>query len=253
MRLGSLDSNQDLKSQSLPGCHYPTPQGEHILARDGRRAGLTQYRVATRRLTTRAKMPRLRGVSRTGGGTLTAVVALIACVTSLTCAPGAPGAPAPGSSAPPVCAGANVSPSGADAQLMDTATLCLLNGARAAYRLQALRANDALSRAASAKLAGMLSENYFADVSPSGSTPLSLIAATHYARAAIVGQDIAWGTGAATPERVVSAWMASPEHRAIILDGEYRDVGVAVTAAVPALLNTHGRGATYVIELGARL
>ena len=31
-RLGSLGSNHDLKSQSLPGCHYPTPQLLDIVA-----------------------------------------------------------------------------------------------------------------------------------------------------------------------------------------------------------------------------
>jgi hypothetical protein len=35
-KLGSLDSNQDLKSQSLPGCHYPTPQRGWIVSRDDR-------------------------------------------------------------------------------------------------------------------------------------------------------------------------------------------------------------------------
>ena len=44
----------------------------------------------------------------------------------------------------------------------------------------------------------MVSWNYFADVRPSGQTPLALVARTRYPRARrqlSLGQNIAWGTG----------------------------------------------------------
>lgn len=44
VELGSLDSNQDLKSQSLPGCHYPTPQRERTVTGDDRRGPLETVR-----------------------------------------------------------------------------------------------------------------------------------------------------------------------------------------------------------------
>ena len=103
----------------------------------------------------------------------------------------------------------------------------------------------------------MLRGNYFADVRPSGQTPLSLVFVTRYpvhASSISVAQNIAWGTGAdTTPARIVTAWMASPSHRRIILTSEYRDAGVAVQAALPRVVGT-GRqgGATYVMEFGAR-
>lgn len=53
--------------------------------------------------------------------------------------------------------------------------------------------------------------------------------------------------------RIVATWLASPPHREVMLSPEYRDAGVSVALAVPAVLHPRGRGATYVIELGARL
>ncbi len=102
----------------------------------------------------------------------------------------------------------------------------------------------------------MVRRDYFADVSPSGPTLMSLVAVTRYpAHAAefAVGQNIAWGTGSyTTPAHIVEEWLASPPHREIMLSREYRDAGVAATPAVPAVLHPSGRGATYVIEFGAR-
>lgn len=102
----------------------------------------------------------------------------------------------------------------------------------------------------------MVRWDYFADVRPSGQTPLSLVGVTRYpghAAAYSVGQNIAWGTGRdTTPSRIVAAWMASPPHREIILTGEYRDAGVAVTPAVPGVIGTGRHGATYAVEFGVR-
>ena len=47
--------------------------------------------------------------------------------------------------------------------------------------------------------------------------------------------------------------MASPPHREIMLSGEYRDAGVAVTPAVPAVLAPAWPRRHYAIEFGARL
>jgi uncharacterized protein YkwD len=45
----------------------------------------------------------------------------------------------------------------------------------------------------------------------------------------------------------VSAWLASPGHRAILLSGRSR-VGVGVAGRPPA--SCGGRGATYVLDAG---
>ena len=158
--------------------------------------------------------------------------------------------------AAPACAGAGLRPSGGNLAAVDAATLCLINQVRAAHHVRPVRANRELGRVASDQVGVMLRMNYFADVRPTGQTPLSLVAATRYpARSArvSVGQNIAWGTGRyATPAMVVAAWMASPPHREIMLDGEYRDAGVAATPATPSVIGQGRGGATYAILFGVR-
>ena len=46
------------------------------------------------------------------------------------------------------------------------------------------------------------------------------------------------------------AWLASPEHRAIILDRRFRDVGVGVTLGLTD--GSGGLGATAVLDFGFR-
>ena len=139
---------------------------------------------------------------------------------------------------------------------MDQATLCLIDRIRQGHRLPALRANPQLLGVAGSQVATMVSWDYFADVRPSGQTPLSLVAVTAYpAHAAdiAVGQNIAWGVGPySTARHIVAAWMRSPPHRANILSDAYRDAGVAVKPALPGVLRAGRHGATYAMEFGVR-
>ncbi|HYM55856.1 MAG TPA: CAP domain-containing protein [Solirubrobacteraceae bacterium] len=154
------------------------------------------------------------------------------------------------------CPGASLRPNGADAPAVTTATLCLINRIRAAHHVRPLRSNRALGHVAAGQLSSMVRRNYFADVRPSGQTPMSLVRASSYrahTAGLSVGENLAWGTGSyATPAHIVAEWMASPPHRQIMLSGEYRDAGVAVTAAVPSILSPSRHGATYAIEFGVR-
>jgi uncharacterized protein YkwD len=154
------------------------------------------------------------------------------------------------------CRGADLAPTASDSTAVGAATLCLVDRIRAAWRLAPVRANRALRAVATSQVRNMVRWDYFADVRPTGQTPLSLVAATNYrahASSVSVAQNIAWGTGPlATPARIVAAWMASPPHRRLILTGSFRDAGVAAVPAVPWRLG-HGRyGATYAIEFGMR-
>ena len=157
---------------------------------------------------------------------------------------------------PKPCRGLNLSPNAGDGAAVDAATLCLVNQERAAYHVRPLRSNRTLAGVAADQLDSMVRWNYFADVRPSGQTPIALVARTSYrGRAArlSVGQSIAWGAGGhATPARIVAAWMASPPHRELILEGEFRDAGVATSPTLPSALGVGGGGAIYAIELGAR-
>jgi uncharacterized protein YkwD len=185
----------------------------------------------------------------------------------LLCA-GAPGAGAQGAAAAAVrrhstpCRiaeeSANLAPSAANARIVDAATLCLINQARRAHGLRALRFNRALQSVAVGQATDMVRGDYFGDNSPSGQTPLVRILASHYPPRAtsaslLTAQNIGWGTGPnATPSGIVRAWMESPPHRRIILTAAYRDAGVGVAAGVPSVLERGRLGATYAVEFGAR-
>jgi uncharacterized protein YkwD len=176
----------------------------------------------------------------------------LACTGALAASAATRAAPTP---AP--CRGASLRPSAANTRAVDAATLCLINRVRRAHGVRALHANRSLHRVATSQASSMVLTDYYADDRPTGQTPMSLVAVTRYkpatARVA-VGQNIAWGTGSdTTPARIVAALLASPPHREVMLSGEYRDAGVSAKPAVPAILHATGRGATYVIEFGARL
>ena len=154
------------------------------------------------------------------------------------------------------CRGANVRPTAQNLNLVRSATLCLIEAARADAHMRALRSNHALQGVAGSQVAGMVHLDYFSDVRPSGQTPGALIHATSYAARAnlITGEDIGLGTGSlATPAQMVNSWLNSPAHREIMLDPAFRDIGVGVIAAVPSFFSGRQRGATYAIEFGARL
>jgi uncharacterized protein YkwD len=194
----------------------------------------------------------LRGPTTSRGSKQGAALAaaLLACVGALIADT------ATAATTPPPCPGASLHPSPVNIRAVDAATLCVVNQVRGARGLRPLRANRALGHVAAGQVTSMVRGDYFADVRPSGQTPLSLVAVTRYPAHAVqfaVGQNIAWGTDSfTTPTHIVAEWMASPPHREIMLSGEYRDAGVAVLPAVPAVLHPNGPGATYVIEFGAR-
>lgn len=186
------------------------------------------------------------------------VAALAGCVGALAAGRspgGAVGARLPSRAAAP-CPGADLHPTAGDTPAVDAATLCLVDQIRAAHHLPALRPNPQLGAVATSQVATMVRWDYFADVRPSGQTPLSLVIVTRYpahGASISVAQNIAWGTGDdTTPMHIVAAWMASRPHREIILSGVYRDAGVAVQAALPSVVGAGRHGATYVMEFGAR-
>jgi uncharacterized protein YkwD len=101
----------------------------------------------------------------------------------------------------------------------------------------------------------MLSLDYFDHVSPSGLTPVQRIRTTGYIPNSevgyVIGENLAWGTlTLATPQAIVTAWIASPEHLANILEGKYLDTGIDIEPEVPESLAEGVAGALYAQEFG---
>lgn len=99
------------------------------------------------------------------------------------------------------------------------------NQKRVENGLQQLSENSQLAAAASKKADDMFAKNYWAHNSPDGITPWVFIKESGY-NYVYAGENLARGFNSATD--VVNAWMASPNHRANILSGNYKDVGFSV-------------------------
>lgn len=153
------------------------------------------------------------------------------------------------------CVDADLTPTPEDLDRVRAATLCLVNRERTGQGESPLVLNADLAQAAQAHSDDMAQSDYFDHVSPSGGTPLSRMRAAGYIFSSRVGyevgENIGWGTlWLATPRAMVAAWMASPEHRANILDGHYRDTAIGVAPQAPASL-AHGQaGAIYTQDFG---
>ena len=97
---------------------------------------------------------------------------------------------------------------------------------RAENNLPALTENQYLSLVASAKAQDMFKNQYFEHVSPSGQAPGDLVKSFGYGYIA-TGENLILGNFKNERE-VVSNWMASPGHRANILNNRYTEIGVSI-------------------------
>jgi uncharacterized protein YkwD len=154
------------------------------------------------------------------------------------------------------CPGADATPTARTLSAARGATLCLLNQQRAAHGLGRLRAHRSLQSAAQRYAGAMVRGGFFGHVSPTGSTLEQRIReGTRYLAGALryeIGENIAWGQGElGKPRAIVAAWMASPGHRANILRGTFREIGIGIApgAPVPGL---GGPAVTYANEFGTR-
>lgn len=152
------------------------------------------------------------------------------------------------------CRNAGLTPTSHDLRLVRAAMLCLVNRERSSHGERPLRLNRRLARAAQAHSNSMARYDYFEHVGPRGQTPLARLRAVGYISSSLgyeVGENIACGTlGLATPRAIVAAWMASPAHRANVLDARFRETGIGVS---PHALSSvaHGQpGAIYTQDFG---
>ena len=115
------------------------------------------------------------------------------------------------------------------------------NNERVKQGLNPLTLNSTLSNAAQKKAADMFTDNYWAHVSPDGTTPWDFINGEGYSYT-YAGENLARDFN--DSDAVVTAWMNSPSHRDNLLRGEYEDIGFAV---VNGKLN--GEDTTLVVQM----
>ena len=104
---------------------------------------------------------------------------------------------------------------------MESTTLRLINQAREAKGLKPVRLDRRLWRAARHHTRDMLRRHYFAH----GATSDRLSRYVH--GGGVIGETLAWGSGSyASPASTVRSWLNSPPHRRILLDRDFRFVGI---------------------------
>ena len=103
----------------------------------------------------------------------------------------------------------------------------LVNEIRKDYGLSELKLNTKLCAVAKAKSQDMKDNNYFSHTSPTYGSPFDMIKSfgISYRTA---GENIAMGYR--TPEEVVDGWMNSEGHRANILNGSFKEIGMGHVA-----------------------
>jgi uncharacterized protein YkwD len=113
----------------------------------------------------------------------------------------------------------------------ETALLKEINHVRSSHGLRALAFDPTLTRAARAHSLAMSAQDVFAH----GAFRARML--RFHAKGPVVGENLAWGTGAyGTPQGIVKAWLASPEHRANLLHAGFSRIGLGD-------LQTHFHGA----------
>ncbi len=153
------------------------------------------------------------------------------------------------------CPGASLTPNEGNLETIRAATLCLINRERADNGEGALQPNAQLQQAAQGHSESMVQGDYFEHASPNGDTPLSRMRSAGYIYSSQVGyevgENIGWGTlWLATPNAIVAAWMASPGHRANILDAHFHDTAIGVSPHAPSTLGHGQAGAIYTQDFG---
>lgn len=101
----------------------------------------------------------------------------------------------------------------------------LTNQERSQKGLKPLVLNQKLAAAALAKGQDMFTDQYWSHTAPDGTEPWSFIKNAGYTYK-VAGENLA--RDFSNTESMVAAWMASPTHRANILNSQYDEIGIAV-------------------------
>jgi uncharacterized protein YkwD len=130
-----------------------------------------------------------------------------------------------------------------------------LNRVRRAHGVGPLRVSSSLSRAAHLHAATMGARGFFGHDSADGTSFDRRIAQFYPARPArtwIVGENLLWATDVSARE-AVRMWMRSPAHRANVLSGRFREIGLGAVRARGARGDFRGYDVTILVtDFGSR-
>jgi uncharacterized protein YkwD len=120
---------------------------------------------------------------------------------------------------------------------IELSVTCLVNERRSDNGIGRVRDNTRLRHAAVSHSQAMVSQGFFSHSSLNGKSFVDRIESSGYMRGArswLVGENLVWGSGElSTPARLVDAWMESPAHRANLLRGRFKEIGIGVKHGTP--------------------
>lgn len=119
--------------------------------------------------------------------------------------------------------------------------IALTNQTRENLGLSKLKFNAQLAQAAQAKAEDMAANQYFAHVSPAGTTPWDWFVKAGY-KYLYAGENLA--VHYISAEGLQEGWLASPTHRANIVHPKYREIGIGVANG-----EFEGMQTTFVVEM----
>jgi uncharacterized protein YkwD len=135
----------------------------------------------------------------------------------------------------------------------------LINKERAKRGLRAVRVHEKLVTAAQAHSGQMAQGKFFShdSVEPQGESFSARIVRYGYQRRGYrswkAGEDIYYGAMLfSSPVACVDAWMKSPDHRAVILTKDFRDIGVGAIKTDSGFQGVGGTVWIFTMDMGRR-
>ena len=127
---------------------------------------------------------------------------------------------------------------------LQSSLLDQMNALRARHGLVQLRVSQRLTTAATVHSTSMARRGYFSHNSANGASFSQRIAYFYPARryrSWSVGENLLWGSPDIGAARALRLWLASPEHRANLLNPRWREVGLAAvhSTRAPGVYRNH--------------
>jgi len=117
---------------------------------------------------------------------------------------------------------------------LESGVLGQINAFRRNHHLVPLKLNAKLGAAAKEHTVQMAQDGYFAHASADGSLFWKRIQ-TFYSSGPwsfwSVGENLLWSSPDVTPAKALQMWLASPEHKANLMNPRWREIGVAAVHA----------------------
>jgi len=160
----------------------------------------------------------------------------------------------PRADAKKTCAGATRPASALSPAAENKALLCSINLVRAQNSVPPVRINALLHGTALAHSLVMVATGCFDHQCPGEPSFNTRLRAAGYPLCGCAwhaSENIAYGAGSnSAPASIVDAWMNSPDHRAAMLNGKLRYVGIGIATGAPSRALDLS-AATYTIDLGS--